>query len=210
MPSAQMNRLMDDARVRLPGALDGTIQAELFRAVKDFCTRTSVWTQEFDIEVVPVTVSYLEDRDAYTHRIFPPTGATSVRLMYALDQNQVPVMSQMAVPDYVEFAYSPNEATTYKAVIALTVGDPVTRNGEPLAPAWLFEKYGEVFLDGVLARMMSQAAKPYTNLPMGAFHQGKFNQGVGKGRIDALRGNAYRAQPWRFPQAFATSGRKGG
>lgn len=207
MPSAQMNRLMDDARVRLPGALDGTIQAELFRAVKEFCTRTNLWTEEFDIEVEPQTQSYLENPDAYTHQIFPPTGSTASKVMYALDQNTAPVPAQMSVPNYIEFAGSPNETVTWKVTVALTIADPVTRTGEPVAPAWMFERYGETFLDGLLSRMMSQSAKPYTSLPMGAFHHGKFQQGIGRGRIEALRKNRYRAQPWIFPQSFASSGR---
>lgn len=207
MPSVEMNRLMDNARVRLPGALDATIQSELFSVVDDFCRTAGVWTYDFDIDVLPTTQTFLENEDAYTYQVFPPTGATSVRLLQALNSNLAPVPARMLVPNYVQFGSAPAAEEVWTIKVVLSVTDPVTRQGEPIVPGWIVDRYNDVLLDGVLSRMMSQAAKPYTSDKLAIFHGNSFRSGKSKARIEALRGNVYRAQNWNFPQTFATRGR---
>lgn len=207
MPSASMNRLMDNARVRLPGALDATIQAELFSVVKDFCNRTNVWQLQFDVEVTHTDLSPLEYPDEFTYQLFPPTGSKIVRLMESRDSRNFRVGVRLVEPNNIFLDRSPNEDGFYHVIGVLTVADPVTRAGEPLAPDWLIEKFNDTLLDGVLARMMSQAAKPYTSVAMGAFHYGLFKNGIAMARLEAERGNVYGAQAWRFPQTFASRGR---
>ncbi len=205
MPSASMNRLMDNARVRLPGAIDATILAELFSVVKDFCDRSNVWQMQFSTEVLYTELSPLSDPDAFTYSLYPPTGAKIVRLLGTLDARNFRANAQLIEPNAILLDRSPNEDTTYYVTGVLTVTDPVTRTGEPMAPDWLIEKYNDALLDGVLGRMMSQAAKPYTSTSMGAFHYSLYRSAISKARLEAERGNVYGSQAWRFPRGYSNN-----
>lgn len=202
MPSASMNRLMDNARVRLPGALDTTIYAELFSVVKDFCFSTNVWQMQFEFEALARTTTPIAEPDDFTYTLSPPTGAKIVRMFGVVDPNNVPIRVSFIEPNSVFVERSPNEDTLYRVLVVLTVTDPVARTGEPMAPDWLVEKFNDTLLDGVLARMMSQSAKPYSSPAMGALHYGMFRKGVAQARIDSDRGNVYGRQNWSFPRNF--------
>jgi len=204
MPSASMNRLMDDARVRLPGALDGTIQSELFAVVRKFCEDTNVWKMPFDIEREVATERVMLTPDAYTYEIIPPTGSRVVRLLGVVDQNAFPVHATMMRPNFVTFRYSPNAPDTVVAWVALTVADPITRKGEPVVPDWIVESYNDTLLNGVMFRMMSQVAKPYSNLQLGVAHGQFFKQGISQARAESDRGRVQGAQMWTYPRSFAT------
>lgn len=199
MASASVNRLMDNARVRLPGALDTAIYAEFFSALDTFLRGTNVWQQTFDVEVDPTTDTRLANPDAYIFQFFPPAGAVSVRLLSTLDANGTPVPSRMDTPNYLFLDYSPSEVATYKVTVSLSVTDPVSRTGHPICPDWIIDTYQDTILDGILARMMSQAAKPYSSVTMASYHASAFKSGTGQARIEVNRGRVYRAQAWAFP-----------
>ena len=62
---------------------------------------------------------------------------------------------------------------------------------------------GDDVLSGLLGRMMSQPAKPYTNMQLSVYHMRRFRDGIARAKVEAMHQNVYRAQSWRFPQTFA-------
>lgn len=209
MPSASMNRLMDNSRVRLPGAIDTTIYAEMFSVVKEFCSDSNVWQQQFEFDAIARTTTPSQAPDDYTYTLYPPTGAKIVRIIGVVDPNDAPVRASLVEPDAVFLERAVNADATMRVLAVLTVTDPVARSGEPMAPDWLIEEFNDVLLDGILARMMSQAAKPYSSPATGAFHYGMFRSGVSRARIDVGRGNVYGRQNWSFPRSFIHHSRRG-
>lgn len=203
MPSVSMNRLVDNAKVRLPGALESAIYAEMFSVVGELCKKAGVWKQEFDFDVEPVAVD-ATDIDLFTYRISPPTGSRIHMLIGCANSQSFPVRASLQQPNHIVLASSPNEADTYKAWVTLTVTDPVTRNGDPVIPDWIVDRYNDVILDGVVGRMMSQAAKPYSSLQLAGAHLKAFQAGVSTARIESDRNGVYRRQNWRFPRSYAT------
>jgi hypothetical protein len=203
MPNADMNRLMDHARIRLPGALDAAIQMELFAALNEFFQKSNIWYEDIAFAVQPTADTYLENPEAFTYDVIPTLG-TITRLIGVVDTKEMPVRAAMPTLGQVILAYSPNEADTYTARVALTVVDPVTRDGYPEFPDWIMTKYGSGILEGVLGRMMSQIAKPYTSAAGAQFHLKNFKQIVSQAKVEAARQNVYRGQSWRFPQTFAS------
>lgn len=192
--SADLNRLMDNLRIRLPGAVDGVIQTELFAVLDDFFARSNAWTEDIEFDVTAGETDYT----------ITPTGVALInRLMGVVDQNELPVAVTMATPGEIKLVYEPTVAGTYTAQVALTVTDPVTRDGYPIMPDWVMNKYGNDILDGVLGRMMSQIAKPYTNERMAIYHMRRFSGAVSQAKVEAQHRNVYRGQNWRFPQTFA-------
>jgi hypothetical protein len=109
----------------------------------------------------------------------------------------------MALPGEVTF-YTPPGQDTYTATVALSIDDPVQKDGYPEFPAWILEKYGVGLLDGVVGRMMLQPAKPYTNPQLGAAHLNAFHRTVSTAGTESVHRNVHNAQAWVFPQNFAT------
>lgn len=202
MANADMNRLIDLAKIRLPGALDTALQMELFALMAEFFATTNIWYEDITFAVTPTDATHLENPDAFTYSIIPDQGAI-IRLMGVSNSQGMAQSATMPTPGDVILAYSPNAADTYTARVALTVTDPVTREGYPQFPDWIMNRYGTDILDGLLGRMMSQIAKPYSAPQMALAHLKKFKATTLQAKIEAMHQNVYRGQSWRFPQTFA-------
>lgn len=204
MANADMTRLMDNCRVHLPGALDSAIQRELFSVLNDFFQDSNIWYEDITFTANPTDDTIFSNPDAFTYDLDPPSsGGTPVRLLGVWNSQGVPQSATMATPGTVVLQYAPNVSDTYTARIALTVTDPVTKEGYPVFPAWILNKYNNDILDGVLARMMGQPAKPYSNPQMAMYHARKFRGAISTAKVEAQHQNVYRGQAWRFPQTFA-------
>lgn len=202
MPNADMNRLMDHARIRLPGALDAAIQMELFAVLNEFFQKSNIWYEDIQFQAQPTSDTYLENPEAYTYDIVPTKG-TVTRLVGTVNSQEIPVRATMPVLGRLVLTYPPEMSDTYTTRVALTVVDPVTQDGYPDFPDWIMKKYGNGILDGVLGRMMSQIAKPYTSTQGAQFHLRSFKQIVSQAKVEAARKNVYRGQNWWFPQSYA-------
>lgn len=202
MANADMNRLMDNVRIRTPGALDATIKFELFSVLNEFFQDSNIWYEDLTFAVTPSTLTYLQDPTVFTFTLVPTMG-TPNRLMFVMNSDGLQQAAYMPVPGDVILRELPSSADTYTARLGLTVTDPVTREGYPEFPAWILNKYGNDILDGVLSRMMAQVAKPYSNPTMAQYHARKFKGAVSQAKVEAQHQNVYRGQSWRFPQTFA-------
>lgn len=192
--SNDLNRLMDNLRIRLPGATDTVLQTELFATLDEFLGGSNIWTEDIEFAVTAGETDYT----------ITPSGISTInRLMGVVDQNELPVAVTMAEPGELKLVYEPSVAGTYTAQVALTVADPTTRDGYPVCPDWILGKYANDILDGVLGRMMSQIAKPYTNERMAIYHMRRFAGVVSRAKVEVQHRNVYRGQNWRFPQTFA-------
>lgn len=206
--SRAIDRMMASVRPRLPGVLDPAIQNELFIVMDEFFKGSLAWKNVVPISVVAGTQGYdLEPDDngivwelmlSY-QQLNPATGQS------AWDTTgSVPVPARMDVPGTVYFMNPVNEAGTVQVQVALTVDQPLTSDGFPIAPLWLCDRYAQsVWLDGVLGKMMSQPAKPYSNAQLSLFHLRRFRSGIMKAKVTAQHANVYRGQAWKFPQQIA-------
>jgi len=193
--TSPLTKLMDLARVRLPGSRDNILQLELFEVIDEFLRETNLWREEIEIDVVADETEYL---------IVPTGVATIVRLMWLLDENDFPVGCTMEVPGEIVLNTVPSSAATLTATVALSVSSPADRDGYPVVPEWILTHYSGALLDGLQGRMMSQIGKPYSNERMSVYHLRRFQGAIGQARVHGKRKNLYAAQVWRFPQTFAT------
>lgn len=203
MANADLNRLIDNARIRLPGALDDTIRLELFAVLNEFFQGSNCWYEDIPFDVTATTLTYAEDPSAFTYDLLPSQqGSSIVRLLGVWDAQAVPQGAVMPTLGSVVIQQAPGSNQVYTARVVLTVSDPVTRGGYPVFPSWVLNKYSNGILDGLLGRMMAQIAKPYTSAQGSLLHTRMFNKMVGAAKVEAQRQNVYRGQNWRFPQAF--------
>lgn len=200
----EMIRLMDQARVRLPGAVDAAILMELFSALKDFFIDSNLWRERIDFTAQPVLPgqTHASNPEAFTYDVVPVEGSI-VRLGAVTDAGGRPVRATMERPGCIVLSLPVTSPEPLTAHVVLTVSDPTTRDDYPQFPMWILNRYFTIILDGVLGRMMSQIAKPYSSPAIAMAHLRNFKRGTSAARVDVQRQNVYAAQPWRFPRGFA-------
>lgn len=188
--TAEIQRLMNDARVHLPGALDKGIRQEMFNVLDEFLQGSKIWQEDLDFNLVVGTKVYNVTSDE--------DGAITL-LLWVLNADEIAQSATMPIPGTIKLGWEPTQVETLTATVALTVIDPVDADTNPVIPTWLLKKYRAGILDGLLARLMSQPAKPYSNERMAVYHGRRFRNVIAGARADAMRRNTYRAQAWRFP-----------
>jgi hypothetical protein len=198
--SLALDRLINDAMVRLPGALEDQIKRELFNTLDEFFTNSNIWRED-----ISVTTEVGED----TYILGQSEPGTILRLMWLYDANQTPVNATMSEPGKLVLTNTPSAVMTLTATVSLTVTDPTTTDNFPLVPDWSADRYALNWLDGVLGRMMSQKSKPYFDKELAVFHWKRFSNAIALARAEAQHNNVFRVQAWRFPQTFAVQRRRG-
>lgn len=187
------DKVMDMARARLPGARDNLIKIEFVAVMAEFFQQSNCWREDIDFKVTPGRTVY---------EIFPTQVSTIVRLLEVKDADGQRIGATMPEPGSIKLFSDPTKETTYTAVVALSVDDPVDRDGFPVFPDWFLTKYGYDLLDGLCARMMSQLAKPYTQPQLAAVHRRQFMSAINVAKSEAMHEQAYQGQKWSFPQTF--------
>lgn len=190
MASLDLTRLMNNVRLRVPGALDSAIQLELFNVLDEFLRETNVWQEAINFRTRAATADY---------SIEPESVSTIVRLIKLQNSDEIDVAATMELPGELVLKLEPSATETLTATVALTVNDPVNRENYPEFPAWILDKYWLGFVDGILSRMMSMPAKPYSNTQLAIFHGRKFAGLKATAKSEVLHKNLHNGQAWRFP-----------
>ncbi len=204
--ASEYTRFMAQARMRLPGALDSAIQHKTFSVLDEFFKDSNCWREEIRVSALTTKLAYEIESEE--------TSATIVRLLKLVNGDDVPFACTMEVPGELVLDAYPQNAEYLYATVALTVNDPVPSSGDlegyVKCPVWVFEKYRNGLLDGLIGRMMSQPAKPYTNERLAVYHMRRFRTALSVARSEAMHKNLYAAQAWRFPQSFSVRRSRGG
>lgn len=210
MAAADITRLMNNARIRLAGATDPLLQVELFNVMDEFFKGSNVWNEDIDI-IVPG-----QDATNTEYELTPsdPSLIDKLLWVFTVDPNDTAargaqIGAYMSTPGVLTLAVQPSSDVTYRVTVALTVEDPIKRDGYVTFPAWVLAKYRAIILDGLLGNMMSQPNKPWTNTQLSVFHMRKFKNGIASARIEWTRNNTYRRQAWAFPGGFSRGSQKG-
>ncbi len=203
MANADVLRLVTNAQIRLPGATSTTVQQELFMVADEFFKESNIWREDIEF-AVPAN-----DPWGTVYEV-TPTGNTIIdKLMWMRNADGGGrIFGQMSVPGEITLNTYPSSPANYIATVALTVSDPTQRDGYVSFPDWVLNKYRGVFLNGILAKMMSQPAKPYTNTQLSVYYIKLFNSGKAAARVEAQRANVFKAQAWKFPSFGGKSQRR--
>src|ERR1019366_1548788 len=156
---------MNQARVKLPGASDSGIRAELYDVCKEFLADSNAWRE--DIQFQPVTTQQ-------NYELIPVHAGQIIRLMGVWDNNMIPVPAFM--PEFGEVrlvsapSASPASLPLWVARVVKNVTLPTTREDVPIVPEQLLRVYSVHLLDGLLGKMMGQQTKSYSNSAMSMYH----------------------------------------
>jgi hypothetical protein len=187
------DRIITNARIRLPGVLDTVMKSEMFFVMKEFLTDTGAWK-----EYVAFTIT--SEVEAYD--IYPNDAFDIHRLIGVKDSSENDVYSWFTYPGRINI----RGACATGEALAEVVAIPKTTDNDdyPRCPEWLYTKYENTILDGILSRLLSQPAKPYSSEKLAIYHMRRFRNGMAIATSDARRNHVDRGQAWRFPQTFAT------
>jgi hypothetical protein len=189
-----LDRILDNARIHLPSALDDALRLELFNVLDEFFRATSMWQEDVTFNVRPGVISY---------EIANFDPGQMIALMGIVNGDLLPISGTMREPGTIIVLNDPSKRETYTATVALTVVDPTDRDGNPECPEWILQKYFADVLEGLLGRMMAQPAKPYSSERLAIYHTRKFRNVMANARVEAWHHNLYGGQRWQFPQSFA-------
>ena len=215
-----MTRLMNQARIKLIGASDAGIKNELFEVFTEFFDISSCWTEQVDIDAL----AYQKDYDiSVSEGQVIRLGGVAASSIYstsatleaaeALNNGQsLGFHPQTAfMPDFgtLHLINPPSSPQTMRMMVIKNVALPTTRDAVPLAPSWVLPVYSRYILAGILGNMMNHPQKSYSNDTLGTYNLKRFQDGIARARVAAMRGNTFGAQAWSFPQGFKTRSQRG-
>lgn len=188
---AATDLLLNNARVRCPGALDDALKQELLNVIDEFCRGTHAWRDA-------VTVDIAAGQDLYT-----PAFTADPLIIYGIGHPTLDVTG--AVYDDGTIVL-PNVPTAIDAINPLAVDAAwapfldMESDADDWLPAGLWTRYHDCLLDGLCSRMMLQPAKPYTSATLAIHHGRRFRAGMSAARYKARAGVLPNAVLWRFPR----------
>ena len=205
MANSPVVRLMDSARIQLPGALQGAMNLAFFDVLKHFLQRTNAWQDEITFSATPSVWDYAltPNQTATINRLLWVEGARATT-QDASGPIQNGYLTQPGQAANLRIATPPSSAETWYAHVAYSVADPTGGEGVPSVPDWLIEKYQDVLQEGLLERMMIQPAKPYANAQGAMLHGRRYRQGAILARAEVKHGFVSGANNWTFPQTYKT------
>lgn len=180
--------MMDYLRLNLPGALDEVIEMEISNVLDEFLTNTNAWAEKLPLKVKP---------ERYTYPVY--SSGLVVRLLGVNNVSDTPVAAAMLNPSTLIFRDDPGVTETWTAHVIVKQGPD---QGLESIPEWVYQDNRLAVQHGVMGRMMTQNAKPYSNERLAIYHMRKFRSLMAQTRAATLQGHLYRGQNWRFPTGF--------
>ena len=211
--NSSLVRIIDSARVRLPGALDGTIRMEFFGVAREFLQRSNIWREEIPFVVVPSVAQYelIGEHRGLVNRLVwveGPRQAFTTTPERAGPPRPAALLRTGVLNAEIRIDWLPSQNEIWIAHVALTVADPTDHLGLPFMPDWIVEKYAAALTDGLVSRMAAIPLKPYTNKALAAYHGREFRAGTNLAKNEAAHGNVLGGQAWAFPQGFRSRTQK--
>jgi hypothetical protein len=196
-----LERFLNNARIKMPGASDNGIKLELYEALSEFFADTRAWRETLTLAIIPGTQTY---------KLVLQHGGQIIALVGVWDSNFIPQPAFLPEFDTLALVHPYNTPQTFSLIVAKELLLPTQRDAIPDAPDWVLRVYERTILDGVLGRMMGQMSKTYSNPQLSTYHLKRFRDGIAMARVAANRLNTQGAQAWAFPRNFRSGGQRGG
>lgn len=201
--------LLNRCRIQLNGASDGAIQDMLFEVFHEFFNDSSSWQEIIPFMTVLNTTSTPNMPNNVRYYIAPneqPAGQI-IRLVGIFDPFNVPVQGWMNPPGTIQLQFSPSSVITYNAIVVKNVD--LSEGAVPQVPLHFIAEYEGGIVDGVIAKMMMQKNRPYTDVVSARSHYAAYRNRVNEAKIDMMRNNTFGSNAWSYPQQYRSNGQRG-
>lgn len=194
MADQLVDRILDSARSRLPGAMDNQILFELADVLNEFFRNSTCWRETIQLDLDAVTLDYELFTDDMPGRVTTLVGV--------LNSDNIAVQASILDGNILRLLHEVTPGP-YNVWTILTVANKINNEKYPRFPQWVSDTYGDVIADGIVGRMAAMPAKPYSSINHAAFYTKKFKQGTMGAKIETNRQHLYGGQTWRFPRFAA-------
>jgi hypothetical protein len=196
-------QFLTQAQIKLPGASENGIKAELYDVMKEFFTDSGSWREDIMLSAVANTTTYL---------LTPSAEGQIIRLVGVWDDKGVSIPAYMPEFGTLVLAHPPNSTPPagWTVRVEKTVTLPTVKNGLPIAPAFALTVYSVSILDGLIGKMMAQVDKSYSNPTMSSYHLRRFRTAIQMARTATRRDNLVGGQEWSYPALVTKGTQRGG
>lgn len=195
-----VDQLLNQLRVRLIGASDAELKAEVFDTLREFYNESNSWTEEINFNIVADVVEY----------DITPTNGQIVRLAGVVDDNGVPQPAVMPSIGHLVFRNPYDSTAVFTAVVVLTVSLPTDKNSFPIISDKTLPLYSVGIADGVCGKLAARPKRSYTDQKLAMYYAKRFQRTIIDARNAVWRRNTIGTQAWSFPQGFGTRTQRGG
>jgi hypothetical protein len=107
-------------------------------------------------------------------------------------------------PNYISVTAPPTgDAQQYplKLLLALSIAQSCLECdcGDWMLEEWMYDMFFQDWLDGVLFKLYTMPAKPWSNPQLSIYHGKRWRQAMAYRKQEAKRGYVYNVPTWRFP-----------
>lgn len=201
----EVQQFITQAQMKLTGASEVGIKAELYDVMKEFMSDSDAWQE--DIQFIPQAA-------VTDYALSPREDGQIIRLVGVWDDKGIPVPAFMRNFGTIKMLHAPQNTgtatTQWFARVSKTITLPTSSKLLPIGPDWTLRVYSVHLLDGVLGKMMGQQNKSYSNSVTSAYHLRRFRTAIQITRTAAARANIKGGQTWAYPQSFASGSQRGG
>lgn len=200
-----VDSLMNQCRIELLGSSDALLKSMFFQVGTEFLNDTSMWTECISINAITTSNQY----------DLTPSEGQIIRLecVMQLDENgcpRFPVPGLMPdIPTFVA-SHAPSTNQSWVAFVVKNLDQPMLRDGLPLAPDWLLQRWFLAMKHGIIGEMANQKDKSWSDPKNALYHLSKFRKYIQDARVIQLKKNTNGATAWRFPQTFNGRSQQGG
>jgi hypothetical protein len=190
---ALQDRLLTSLRVSLTGATDALLSAKLWEVVNEACRDGWIWRETITI---PLTDGIQVYDDLH------PAGAEIVAAL-SIDHETLDLTGSVYEWGILTLGVEPtagDAATDLYMVAVLTPDLESGEDPESLLPVDMWSTHYELLRRGVLAAMMAEPAKPWTNGQLATFYERSFRSRLMEARHHVETGGIRGGQLWAFPR----------
>lgn len=199
----EVAQLVTQVMIKAPGASTGGVKAELYDVLKEFLSDGATWREAIQFQATANVTDYA---------LVPLQEGQIIRLLGVWNDKNIFMPATMENFGTIVLVRAPSNTPTAKWVahVEKTVTPPITKDGLPIAPAWVLGVYSLTILDGILGKMMAQPDKSYSNETLSGYHLRRFRTGIQVARTAQNRANLKGGQSWSFPRNGAAGSQRGG
>ena len=181
----------------LPGASLAQLNHNIVRVIRDFCTKTYSWT--FDLDAISV-VAEVSD---YELDFYPSYSEVERVLIVVLDGVTLTPGVHYTIADRchtIHLVSEPQRDIT--AGLEVNVALRPKLSATKICSAF-YNNWFEVWAHGVLARMMANPNKTWSNPSLFSYHNSLFWDGIRDARIEQQKGGTVKTLTARPKYKFA-------